>query len=290
MVILIILFMFIIPVVMVVIYLKSLDKNITFKSYFSPKSRREEISIVKDVIDGQWTSPPERIFCGTLRVSGKYKGREIHCQSIDGYFKIKRHYDTILFMVKTHVDICEKSLIEQKTHALYFGVVGKHFLGSSGYSVDEFSGEFTVQGLVEALRGRGINLPEDSEIEYINDNILTDKGLYKKYSELIMAQENRYFIDNINNLNKNELMGFNRRLIDQGDPKKSPKILYIGANIWPLTNFFSHENIKNLLDNLLIVVESIENKNIDNAINAWKNASEKCFFRNEPVIVSRGVV
>lgn len=105
------------------------------------------------------------------------------------------------------------------------GFKGLGFLWSGrwGYSADEFSDGFTVQGLVEALRYRGIDMPEGSGLDYINDHILTDRDLYKKYERSIAAKYGQDPLANGYNLSKNELQRFNRSLIDLGDSEKSPQ-------------------------------------------------------------------
>ncbi len=163
---------------------KSLDKNISLKSVFSIKNCRNEISVIKDVINGEWTLSPDRILYRKLGVKGKYKGREVNCEYQLPYRQISAR---VLFWVeRPHIDIREIPSSQQK------------LLVETGY--------FT-----------------------------TDEKA---------------------------------RLI---------------VNMFPLSNFFNTENIKYLLENLLSVFESIENKNIDNALDVWKNLPERCFFRKSPI-------
>ncbi len=97
--------------------------------------------------------------------------------------------------------------------------------GLAGYSGDEFKGEFTINGLVTAFRNRGIDIPDGSGIYGIHDRVLMDKGLYQKYRDVNLTDKDRNTIARINNITLNELVAFNRSLIDRGDPQRSPKNL-----------------------------------------------------------------
>ena len=109
--------------------------------------------------------------------------------------------------------------------------IAQKIIGSYQYSVDEFKGEFTVNDLVTALRNRGIDIPDGSNIKDINDKVLKNKFLYKRYSDVVLSDKDQNTITYINNTDKpnpEDLMAFNRSLIDRGDSKKSPKKLIIG--------------------------------------------------------------
>lgn len=107
--------LFCIPIVIGCMEAKKLDKNISFKSIFSYRSFRKEISIVKDIIDGEWrTLSSDRIFYQRLGVSGKYKGREIQSE----YELRRRHYpEVICFKVKTSIDLRNMLFSEQNEFA-----------------------------------------------------------------------------------------------------------------------------------------------------------------------------
>ena len=90
---------------------------------------------------------------------------------------------------------------------------------SSWYFEDEFEGELNIDGLIGALKERGIKIPLGEGIEYINKKILKKKTLYKKYPEVVTDEEKK----SIDNLSINEIRSFNRRSIHRGDPLKSPK-------------------------------------------------------------------
>ncbi len=108
------------------------------------------------------------------------------------------------------------------------GRTQKHFfIGSSEYSLGEFCREYIIDGLVKALRDRGINMPKGSGIEVINSDVLTNRDLYKKYSDVNLTKEDQGIIAKINNLNENEIKRFNRSLIERGNPHESPKNHFI---------------------------------------------------------------
>lgn len=171
--------LFLIPFFILFNEAKSLDKNFSLKSIFSIKSFRKEMSLIKDIIGGEWILSPDRVFYNSLAVNGKYRGRELRCEyqlpSLSGPAYLRLWF-------KTCIDLSEKPFSE-------------------------------MRGLVET----GFFLTKE-------------------------------------------------------------KYLLI-AEIIPLNKFFDPENIKYLLDNLLVVAESVENKDIDKAMSVWKNIPEKCFFR-----------
>lgn len=183
--------LFCIPIIIGWREAKKLDKNISFKSIFSYRSFRKEISIVKDIINGEWTLSPDRILYQRLGVSGKYKGRDVQSEYEPRYSR--QSTDVICFKVKTSIDWRE--IIFSERHPLF---------------------------------------------------------------------ETGYFI---------------------GDEKGD-----LIAYMIPLTNFFDPENIKYLLDTLLIVAESIENKDIDKAVQLWKNMPERCCFRKSEYFFSMGEI
>lgn len=176
--------LFCIPIVIMCMEAKKIDKNLSFKSIFSYKSFRKEFTIVKDIIGGEWTLSPDRIFYQRLGVSGKYKGRDIQSEYEPRCSSYSSDYspDVICFKVKTSIDWREIVLF------------GQHPLLDTGYFIAD------------------------------------EKG-------------------------------------------------YLIAYMIPLTNFFEPMNIRSLLDTLLIVADSLENKDIDKAVQLWKNMPEKCCFR-----------
>lgn len=128
-------------------------------------------------------------------------------------------------------DLWALGLINNETSKLLHAPLDRTILrkinGFSEYSGGEFIGEFRIEGLVATLRDRvrerGINIPEGSGIEYINDTILTDRGLYRDYPRVKKTRKDLDRIAHINDLFEDELMRFNRSLIDRGNPQESPK-------------------------------------------------------------------
>ena len=98
------------------------------------------------------------------------------------------------------------------------------FICSTDFSVGEFCREYIINSLVKALRDRGINMPKGSGVEVINSNVLTDRDLYKKYSDVNLTKEDHDIIAKMNILNENEIKIFNRKLIERGDPHETPKV------------------------------------------------------------------
>ena len=91
------------------------------------------------------------------------------------------------------------------------------------YSMAEFGSEAKVEALVAALRKRGVDICDGAGVKPINDSVLTDKFLYKKYADVLLTEEERHVISEIEALSVEERKRFNRRLIERGDSKVSPK-------------------------------------------------------------------
>ncbi len=91
------------------------------------------------------------------------------------------------------------------------------------YDEREFNNGITIDGLVDELRRRGIDLPQDASLDYINANVLTDRNLFKKYPNLELTPENKKTIENIQDIDMETLLKFNRSVIDRGDHPASPE-------------------------------------------------------------------
>ncbi len=91
-------------------------------------------------------------------------------------------------------------------------------LKSPEYTANELQGEFSADRLVDMLRRKtGFAIPEGAGIEYVNKKILTYRFLYLKYMAADLTPEE------ILRLSEEDLMKYNRKLIDDNDPKVSPK-------------------------------------------------------------------
>ncbi|MBF0330539.1 MAG: hypothetical protein HQL17_01275 [Candidatus Omnitrophica bacterium] len=150
--------------------------------------------------------------------SGKYNGNDVDAVSVDWFRgEVMKVYPkgTAVTRFKEQKVAGVTRLIDRDAPMMVENVP---------YSEEDFKGGFTVAGLVSALQHRGIDLPEGSAIEQINNNLLKDKNLYKRYSELTMTQDDNDLIAKIESLSENELMRFNRSLIDRGNPQQSPSM------------------------------------------------------------------
>ncbi len=94
---------------------------------------------------------------------------------------------------------------------------------SDDFVAGEFNGALTIDILVEALRKRGVAIPDGDGIGYINQNALMDKGLYRHYDDVLLTAEDLDLIGQIDAASKNKLKRFNRRLMERGDPRQCPR-------------------------------------------------------------------
>ena len=91
------------------------------------------------------------------------------------------------------------------------------------FIASEFNGALTVDLLAAALRKRGVGIPEGNGIDYINQNILTDKALYKNYDDVLLTAEDLNLIGQMDAAGRNKLKRFNRSLMERGDSRQCPR-------------------------------------------------------------------
>ncbi len=94
---------------------------------------------------------------------------------------------------------------------------------SFAFFPNEFSGRMTVAGLVKVLQSRGVGVEDGIGIKGINEVVLTDKELYKRFADVPRTPKDLNRIEQIDTLDSMNLQKFNRSLIERGNPQECPK-------------------------------------------------------------------
>ncbi|MCX6908679.1 MAG: hypothetical protein NTY01_11625, partial [Verrucomicrobia bacterium] len=99
---------------------------------------------------------------------------------------------------------------------------------SSEFLAGEFSGRFTIHGLLEALKADGVEVPRvTSEIESLNA-VLRDRDLHHKhenFKNIPLPEEAKVLVARESSLRENELVKLNRLILEAAYPEECPKNL-----------------------------------------------------------------
>ncbi|MBF0593349.1 MAG: dockerin type I repeat-containing protein [Candidatus Omnitrophica bacterium] len=112
------------------------------------------------------------------------------------------------------------------------------------FAVNQFTANFTIAGLGQALNKRGFAVSSDSTLGAIN-SVLMDKTLYTKFPDVPLSNDDLQTIANINSLTDSDLKKFNRCFIERGNPLECPRhgtvfpLWAIFGGPWPFTSDWS---------------------------------------------------
>jgi len=88
---------------------------------------------------------------------------------------------------------------------------------------DEFHGQFTVEGLLAAIKQNGITVPSAAvELDALNQ-LLAGDSLHKFFPMEALCEEAQYIIKKEENLNKYARIYLNRLILESVYPLKCPK-------------------------------------------------------------------